>query len=68
LKNSFENGSIAMVKRGEKNSSSTEFFFVTNKIEELDGRYSVFGKVVKGIDVLKRIDREDFIYDIKMSN
>ena len=57
-----------MVKRGEKNSSSTEFFFVTNKIEELDGRYSVFGKVVKGIDVLKRIDREDFIYDIKMSN
>lgn len=57
-----------MVKRGEKSSSSTEFFFVTNKIEELDGRYSVFGKVVKGIDVLKRIDREDFIYDIKMSN
>ena len=57
-----------MVKRGAKNSSSTEFFFVTNKIQELDGRYSVFGKVVKGIDVLKRIDREDFIYNIKMSN
>ena len=68
LINYFENGSIAMVKRGERNSSSTEFFFVTNNIQELDGRYSVFGKIVKGIDVLKRIDREDFIYEINISN
>ena len=67
LVNTFENGSIAMVKIG-KNNSSTEFFFVTNKIPELDGRYSVFGKIIKGLDVLDRINKEDYIKEVKISN
>jgi len=68
LKNFFKRGSIAMVKNGEINSSATEFFFVTNKIPELDGRYSIFGQIVKGWEVLEKIDRKDFIYEIKISN
>ena len=68
LVNTFENGSIAMVKRGENNSSSTEFFFVTNKIPELDGRYSIFGKIIKGLDVLEKIKKNDYITEIKISN
>ena len=68
LVNTFENGSIAMVKRGENNSSSTEFFFVTNKIPELDGRYSVFGKIIKGLDILEKIKKEDYIKEVKISN
>ena len=68
LVNTFESGSIAMVKRGENYSSSTEFFFVTNKIPELDGRYSIFGKIINGLDVLKSINIEDFIKEIKISN
>ena len=68
LINTFENGSIAMVKRGKNNSSSTEFFFVTNKIPELDGRYSVFGKIIKGLDVLEKIKEGEFIKVIQISN
>ena len=68
LVNTFESGSIAMVKSGKKNSSSTEFFFVTNKIPELDGRYSIFGKVIKGYDVLQKINKGDYIKVIKISN
>ena len=68
LTNVFEKGSLAMVKNGQSSSSSTEFFFVTNKFPELDGRYSIFGKVVKGIDILKKIDKEDLIYEIIISN
>ena len=68
LVNTFESGSIAMVKRGENNSSSTEFFFVTNKIPELDGRYSIFGKIIKGLDVLEKIKKEDYIMEITISN
>ena len=64
----FETGSLAMVKNGETSSSSTEFFFVTNKIPELDGRYSIFGKIVKGLEVLDKIDGKDLIYEIKISN
>ena len=68
LVNTFESGSIAMVKSGEDKSSSTEFFFVTSKIPELDGRYSIFGKIVKGLDVLEKINKEDFIKAVLISN
>ena len=68
LVNVFENGSIAMVKSGKNSSSSTEFFFVTNKIPELDGRYSIFGKIIKGSEVLEKINKEDFIEEVKIYN
>ena len=68
LINFFEKGSIAMVKSWENNSSSTEFFFVTNRMPELDGRYSIFGKIIKGADVLEKIKKGDYIYGVKLSN
>ncbi len=68
LVNTFESGSIAMVKSGNNKSSSTEFFFVTSKIPELDGRYSIFGKIIKGLDVLNKINKEDYIKAVQISN
>ena len=68
LVNTFESGSIAMVKSGKNKSSSTEFFFVTTKIPELDGRYSIFGKIIKGLDVLEKINKEDYIKTVQISN
>ena len=68
LVHSFDKGSIAMVKSGDNNSSSTEFFFVTNKITELDGRYSIFGKIINGLDVLEKIMKEDYIKEVKIFN
>ena len=68
LVNTFDSGSIAMVRSGKNKSSSTEFFFVTNKIPELDGRYSIFGKIVKGLDVLEKINKEDYIKAVQISN
>jgi len=68
LVNTFESGSIAMVKSGKNMSSSTEFFFVTSKIPELNGRYSIFGKIIKGLDILKEIEIEDYIMEVKISN
>jgi len=68
LVNTFDIGSIAMVKSGKNKSSSTEFFFVTTKIPELDGRYSIFGKIIKGLDVLKKINKEDYIKAVQIIN
>ena len=68
LVNTFESGSIAMVKSGKNKSSSTEFFFVTSKIPELDGRYSIFGKIIKGLDVLKKINKKDYIKAVHLAN
>ena len=68
LLNNFERGSIAMVKSGKNNSSSTEFFFVTNQFPELDGRYSIFGKIIRGVDVLEKIKKNDYIIEVEISN
>ena len=68
LVNTFEKGSIAMVKTSKNNSSSTEFFFVTNKIPEIDGRYSIFGKIIKGLGTVEKIKNEDFIIEVKIIN
>ena len=68
LVNSFESGSIAMGKSGKNKSSSTEFFFVTTNIPELDGRYSIFGKIIKGLDILKKINKEDYIKSVQITN
>jgi cyclophilin family peptidyl-prolyl cis-trans isomerase len=68
LVNTFDSGSIAMVKSGKNKSSSTEFFFVTRKIPELDGRYSIFGKIIKGLEVLEKINKEDYIKSVHISN
>ena len=57
-----------MVKTSKNTSSSTEFFFVTSKIPELDGRYSIFGKIIKGSDVLKKISKDDYIKEVQISN
>ena len=68
LINRFERGSIAMVKIDDKNSSSTEFFFTLNNSPELDGRYSIFGKLISGYEILNRITKEDFIKSIEISH
>jgi len=68
LVNTFDSGSIAMVKSGKNKSSSTEFFFVTSKIPELDGRYSIFGKIIRGLEVLEKINKEDYIKAVQISN
>ncbi len=68
LVNTFERGSIAMVKTSKNNSSSTEFFFVTNKIPEIDGRYSIFGKIIKGLGTVEKIKSDDFIMEVKIIN
>jgi len=68
LGNTFESGAIAMVKSGKNKSSSTEFFFVTTKIPEIDGRYSIFGKIIKGLDVVEKIKNDDFIMEVKIFN
>ena len=57
-----------MVKLSKNSSSPTEFFFVTNEIPELDGRYSIFGKIIKGLDVIKKINKEDYIKAVEITN
>ena len=37
-------------------SATTSFFIVTGDAPSLDGKYTAFGRVVDGMDVVERID------------
>jgi len=65
LKNTHQKGSIAMVKISKTKSSSTEFFISTQKSAVLKGRYSVFGKVINGFEILENIESNDYILKIE---
>ena len=68
LKNTFQKGSISMAKISKTKSSSTEFFISTEKSAALEGRYSVFGKVINGFEILENIDNQDYILKIEFNN
>ena len=65
LRHKFEKGSLSMVKINQKRSSSTEFFFTLNNLPEFDGRYSIFGRIISGSEILDSIDKNDFIKKIE---
>ena len=67
LRHKFKKGSLSMVKINEKRSSSTEFFFSLNNLPEFDGRYSIFGRVISGSEILDKIDKNDLIKKIEFN-
>lgn len=60
IKAKHEKGSIAAARLGDavnpkKESSGSQFYIVTGEASHLDGQYTVFGKVTKGLDVALKI-------------
>jgi peptidyl-prolyl cis-trans isomerase B (cyclophilin B) len=52
-----ERGIVSMARvSGEPASATTSFFIVLARAERLDGQYSVFGKVVSGMDVVEKME------------
>ncbi|WP_225866196.1 peptidylprolyl isomerase [Prochlorococcus marinus] len=58
-------GSLAMARSESMGSASSQFYIVLRDLPELDGRYSVFGKVVKGMDIVDKIKEGDYILRVK---
>jgi cyclophilin family peptidyl-prolyl cis-trans isomerase len=46
---------------GDKNSGDSQFFILLSRARFLDGNYTVFGQVVAGMEVVKKIERGDRI-------
>ena len=49
-------GIVSMAHGDDPASASTSFFIVTAPAPSLDGKYTVFGRVIDGLDVLDKIE------------
>jgi peptidyl-prolyl cis-trans isomerase B (cyclophilin B) len=49
-------GTVSMARLAEPDTANTSFFIVTARAEMLDGKYTVFGRVVSGLDVVRKIE------------
>jgi cyclophilin family peptidyl-prolyl cis-trans isomerase len=54
-----ERGIVSMAHGDDPNSATTSFFIVLGPAPHLDGKFSAFGKVVEGLDVLDAFEKED---------
>ena len=49
-------GIVSMARGDDPASATTSFFIVTADAPSLDGKYTVFGRIIDGLDVLDRIE------------
>ncbi|MER5174855.1 MAG: peptidylprolyl isomerase [Candidatus Nitrosocosmicus sp.] len=52
---SHDRGIISMARTADPNSAGSQFFIVLNDSKFLDNQYTVFGKVIEGMDVVDKI-------------
>ena len=60
-----QGGYIGMASAGP-DTESTQWFITHSPAPHLDGRYTIFGKVVAGMDVVHKIQQGDKITDIRI--
>jgi len=54
-----ERGAVAMARSDDPNSASAQFYVALEALPELDGRYAVFGRVTRGMEVIDAIQQGD---------
>jgi peptidyl-prolyl cis-trans isomerase B (cyclophilin B) len=54
-----DRGAVAMARSSDPNSASAQFYIALEALPELDGRYAVFGRVVRGMDVVDQLEQGD---------
>jgi len=60
-------GAVGMARRGNDYNSNTSVFYILKKPQfALDGKYTVFGRLISGMDVVLKITSNDYIISSKI--
>ena len=54
-------GAVGMAHTGDPKLADSQFYITRRNAPELDGKYTVFGKVLKGMDVVAKIQKGDVL-------
>ena len=56
-------GIISMARAKGYNSAGSQFFIMLGNVETLNNKYAAFGKVIEGMDVLRKIEKTETVLD-----
>lgn len=59
-------GTVAMANSGSPNTASSQFYICQGAQPHLNGKYTVFGQVTKGLDIVYKIKKGDKLISIKV--
>jgi len=59
-------GIVAMARKQEPNSASSQFYITLAPAPSLNGKYAVFGRVISGLDVLDEIKQGDTVNELTL--
>ena len=62
---SFDTGVLGMASAG-KDTEGSQFFITQSPQPHLDGRYTIFGRVIAGMDIVDQIRVDDRIFDVRI--
>lgn len=48
-------GTLSMARSADPNSAGSQFFICVARAQQLDGKYTVFGRAIEGMDVVDKI-------------
>ena len=60
-------GTIAMARGMEKDSADSQFYICLTTLSHLDGKNTIFGQVVDGLDVLPKLSKGDRVISITLN-
>jgi peptidyl-prolyl cis-trans isomerase B (cyclophilin B) len=52
-------GSVAMARAADPDSADSQFYIALNATPHLDGKYTIFGMVTEGMEVLDKVSQGD---------
>jgi cyclophilin family peptidyl-prolyl cis-trans isomerase/HEAT repeat protein len=61
----FNEGTVGMASSG-KDTEGSQFFITQSPQPHLDGKYTIIGKVISGMEAVNKLQVDDRIYDIKL--
>tara|TARA_Y100001936_G_C16073265_1_gene672231 strand:- start:1951 stop:2481 length:531 start_codon:yes stop_codon:yes gene_type:complete len=59
-------GTVAMARGRDLNSADSQFYIALKSLPHLDGKYTVFGEVIKGVELLDEIKKGDKMLSVSL--
>ena len=61
-------GTVAMARAQDKDSADSQFYIALTTLPHLDGKYTIFGQVISGVNLLPKITQDEKILSISLRN